>query len=57
MSTYWNDFLVHSGKGSSWEKKKHKYISKEFRDGKMRYIYAKVNNIENKISGAISKNR
>ena len=32
-------YLIHSAKGSTWSKSDHKYISKEKKNGKWRYIY------------------
>lgn len=32
-------YLIHSAKGSTWSKGDHKYISKEKKNGKWRYIY------------------
>lgn len=50
------NYLIHSAKGTSWEKKDHKYVSKKQVNGKWAYVYNKKNSLEKTLQEKTGEN-
>ena len=50
------NYLIHSAKGTSWEKKDHKYVSKKQVNGKWIYVYNKNFSLEKTLQEKTGEN-